>query len=78
MPSGRVGSVGETVPPSVSVAVTPCCAGYRPVKNVLRLGEHIAALQQQPSNVSPVSARRLRFGRFVSAQPSGQNIGARS
>ena len=39
----RVGSVGDTVPPSVSVEVTPCSAGYFPVKKVLRLGEHIAA-----------------------------------
>ena len=74
----RVFSNGESVPPSVRVAVTPCSAGYLPVKNVLRLGEHMAVAQKAFSKLSPCSMRRRRLGRFSSAQPSGQCIGARS
>jgi hypothetical protein len=38
-------SVREKGPSAVNVSTTPCCAGITPVRNVARLGLHIAGLQ---------------------------------
>lgn len=54
--------------------LTPCWAGYCPVSNVARLGEHMAVLQKAFSNVRPVRASVVSFGASAWSQPgsSGQ------
>ena len=58
----------------VWVSVTPCCAGYCPVRSVARLGEHIDVLQNARPKLRPVCARRRSLGMRSSSQPgsSGQ------
>ncbi len=46
-------SVQENGPSPVSVSTTPCWAGMRPVRNVARLGLHIAVLQVAFSKLTP-------------------------
>ena len=41
----------------VCVSVTPCWAGYRPVRSVARLGEHIDVLQNALGKTRPLSAQ---------------------